>query len=160
MPLAFFQERHSADLMSRVVVDASRLARLSSEVLVMAFRQVCTVIALLAVMVTQETRLTLLALVAFPMVGLTIRGMGRRLYSINRGTQEQIAALERVSGLSAEDAKSMLLEAVRAESEHDAVKLARAIERSAREEAQDKARDIILTAMQRVAADHTAKMMV
>jgi ribonuclease Y len=74
-----------------------------------------------------------------------------------RATQDQVQALERVSGLSAEDAKAMLLEAVRAEAEHDAVKLARAIERGAREEAQDKARDIVLTAMQRVAADHTAE---
>jgi subfamily B ATP-binding cassette protein MsbA len=96
MPLAFFQGRHSADLMSRIVVDASRLARLSSEVLVMAFRQVCTVVALLAVMVTQEPRLTLLALIAFPLVGLTIRTMGRRLYTINRRTQEQIATLNTV----------------------------------------------------------------
>jgi subfamily B ATP-binding cassette protein MsbA len=96
MPLAFFQTRHSTDLMSRVVVDASRLARLSSEVLVMAFRQVCTVVALLAVMLFQEARLTLLALIAFPLVGLTIRSMGQRLYSINRGTQEQIAALTMV----------------------------------------------------------------
>ena len=62
-----------------------------------------------------------------------------------------------MSGLSAEDAKGILIEAVRAEAEHDAVKIARAIERSAREEAQDKARDIVLTAMQRVAADHTAE---
>ena len=93
MPLAFFQGRHSADLMSRVVVDATRLARLSSEVLVMAFRQVATVVALLAVMFTQELRLSLLALIAFPLVGLTIRTMGGRLYSINRRTQEQIAAL-------------------------------------------------------------------
>jgi ribonuclease Y len=74
-----------------------------------------------------------------------------------RTQQEHVAALERVSGLSADDAKAMLLEAVRVEAEHDAVKLARAIERSAREEAQDKARDIVLTAMQRVAADHTAE---
>src|SRR5919106_49870 len=74
-----------------------------------------------------------------------------------RATHEQVVALERVSGMSADDAKSMLLEAVRVEAEHDAVKVARAIERSAREEAQDKARDIILTAMQRVAADHTAE---
>jgi subfamily B ATP-binding cassette protein MsbA len=93
MPLAFFQSRHSADLMSRVVVDATRLARLSSEVLVMAFRQVCTIVALLAVMVAQEPRLTVLALIAFPLAGLTVRAMGRRLYAINRGTQEQIAAL-------------------------------------------------------------------
>ena len=74
-----------------------------------------------------------------------------------KATQDQVAALERVSGLSADDAKSMLLDAVRVEAEHDAVKLARAIERSAREEAQDRARDIVLTAMQRVAADHTAE---
>jgi subfamily B ATP-binding cassette protein MsbA len=96
MPIAFFQTRHSADLMSRVVVDANRLARLSSEVLVMAFRQVCTVVALLAVMFTQEPRLTLLALIAFPLVGLTIRAMGQQLYSINRRTQEQIATLNTV----------------------------------------------------------------
>ncbi|HET7726384.1 MAG TPA: ribonuclease Y [Candidatus Limnocylindrales bacterium] len=74
-----------------------------------------------------------------------------------RLNQERIAALEQVAHLSAEDAKSMLLEAVREEAEHDAVKLSRAIERRAREEAQEKARDIIVTAMQRVAADHTAE---
>ena len=71
--------------------------------------------------------------------------------------QERVVALEQVSGMSAEDAKEMLLEAIREEAEHDAVKLARSIERRAREEATDKARDIILTAMQRVAADHTAE---
>ena len=70
---------------------------------------------------------------------------------------EQVAALERVSNVSAEDAKALLLEAVREEAEHDAVKIARAIERSAREDAQDKARDIVVTAIQRVAADHTAE---
>ena len=93
MPLAFFQNRHSADLMSRVVIDATRLAKLSSEVLVMAFRQVATIVALLAVMFTQEPRLSLLALIAFPFVGLSIRAMGRQLYKINRRTQEQISAL-------------------------------------------------------------------
>ena len=70
---------------------------------------------------------------------------------------EQVAALERVSQVSAEDAKALLLEAVREEAEHDAVKLGRAIERKARDEADEKARDIIITAIQRVAADHTAE---
>ena len=74
-----------------------------------------------------------------------------------RAHQEQVAALERVSGLSADDAKGILLEAVREEAEHDAVKLARAIERKARDEADERARDIVITAMQRVAADHTAE---
>ena len=85
------------------------------------------------------------------------RDLDKSKEDLARATQDQVAALERVAGLSADDAKSMLMEAVRAEAEHDAVKIARAIERSAREEAQDKARDIVLTAMQRVAADHTAE---
>ena len=93
MPLAFFTSRHSADLMARVVVDAGRLARLASEALVMTFRQVATVVALAVVMFVQEPRLTLLALIAFPLVGLAIRAMGKKLYRINRRTQEQISAL-------------------------------------------------------------------
>jgi ribonuclease Y len=85
------------------------------------------------------------------------RELDKAKEDLARATQEQVIALERVSSLSADEAKTMLLEAVRVEAEHDAVKLARAIERSAREEAQDRARDIVLTAMQRVAADHTAE---
>jgi ribonuclease Y len=70
---------------------------------------------------------------------------------------EQVVALERVSGLSGEDAKQILLEAVREDAEHDAVRLARSIERQARDEANEKAREVIVTAIQRVAADHTAE---
>jgi ribonucrease Y len=76
---------------------------------------------------------------------------------LGRLTAERTAALEKVSGLPAADAKALLLEAVREEAEHDAVKLARSIERRAREEATEKAREVIVTAMQRVAADHTAE---
>ncbi len=85
------------------------------------------------------------------------RDLEREREALARLSQERVVALERVSNLSADDAKGMLLEAIREEAEHDAVKLARSIERQAREEAQDKAREIIVTAMQRVAADHTAE---
>jgi len=69
---------------------------------------------------------------------------------------EQVQALERVSGLSADEAKSTLVEAVREEAEKDSVRLVRSIERSAREGAEDKARDVVITAIQRVMVDHTA----
>jgi ribonucrease Y len=85
------------------------------------------------------------------------RELDKTREDLARAQQEQVVALERVSGMSADDAKGVLLEAVREEAEHDAVKLGRAIERAAREEAQEKARDIVITAMQRVAADHTAE---
>ena len=85
------------------------------------------------------------------------REIDRSREEVARAHQEQVEALERVSGLSAEDAKGILLEAVREEAEHDAVKLARSIERRAREDANEKAREVIVTAIQRVAADHTAE---
>ncbi len=85
------------------------------------------------------------------------RELDKTREDLARAHGEQVVALERVANLSADEAKGLLIEAVREEAEHDAVKIARAIERSAREDAQDRARDIVVTAIQRVAADHTAE---
>jgi len=93
MPLAFFASLHSAELMTRVVTDVNRLARLSSTVLVMAVRHVGTIVALLIVMFLREWVLTLIAIAVFPLVGLTIRAIGRKLYRINKRTQQKIAEL-------------------------------------------------------------------
>ena len=93
MPLAYFASRHSAELMSRVVSDVSRLARLTSTVLVMTVRQVAMIVALVTVMLAREWRLALIALVVFPFIGVAVRQIGRRLYRINRRTQAKIAEL-------------------------------------------------------------------
>jgi subfamily B ATP-binding cassette protein MsbA len=93
MPLSFFASLHSAELMTRVVTDVNRLARLSSTVLVMAVRHAGTILALLVVMFLREWMLTLIAIAVFPLVGLTIRAIGRKLYRINRRAQEKIAEL-------------------------------------------------------------------
>jgi ribonuclease Y len=85
------------------------------------------------------------------------REVERAREELTQARAEQVAALERISGMTADEAKAQLLEAVRVEAENDAVRLARQIERKAREEAQEKAREVIVTAMQRVAADHTAE---
>ncbi len=93
MPLSFFADLHSAELMSRVVTDVNRLARVSSTVLVMAFRQTAMIVALLSVMMVREWRLALIALLVFPFVGLAVRSIGRRLYRINKRSQEKVAEL-------------------------------------------------------------------
>ncbi|MEP7158481.1 MAG: ribonuclease Y [Chloroflexota bacterium] len=77
---------------------------------------------------------------------------------LGRARQEQIDALAKVADMSPEDAKQVLIEQVREEAEHDAVRVARSIERRAKEEAEDKARDVLVTAIQRVMVDHTAEM--
>ena len=53
------------------------------------------------------------------------RDLEKAREEVARARQEQVVALEAVSGLSAEDAKGILLEAVREEAEHDAVRIAR-----------------------------------
>ena len=93
MPLAFFKALHSAELMARVVTDVNRLARLSSTVLVMAVRQVGTIIALLVVMFAREWVLALIAMAVFPAAAVTVRGIGRKLYRINKRSQEKVAEL-------------------------------------------------------------------
>ncbi len=93
MPLAFFKSLHSAELMARVVTDVNRLARLSSTVLVMAVRQVGTIIALLVVMLAREWVLALIAVAVFPAVAVTVRTLGRKLYKINKRSQETVAEL-------------------------------------------------------------------
>ena len=83
--------------------------------------------------------------------------LGAQRAELSAAKAEQVQALERVSGLSAEEAKATLVEEVREEAEKNAVRLVRAIERSAKEGAEDKARDVVITAVQRVMVDHTAE---
>jgi subfamily B ATP-binding cassette protein MsbA len=93
MPLAFFSGTHSAELMSRMLNDVSRLARLSSTVLVQLVRHTGTVLALVAVMLVREPILTMAALVTFPVIAVVVQVVGRRLYRINKREQEQVAEL-------------------------------------------------------------------
>ena len=65
--------------------------------------------------------------------------------------------LERISNLTSEEAKEILLEEVRKEVSHDAALLIKEIESKAKEEADKKSREIITTAIQRCAADHVSE---
>lgn len=65
--------------------------------------------------------------------------------------------LERLSGLSTEDAKKELLQSVEEEVKHETVMLIKDLEQQAKEEADKKAREIISLAIQRCAADHVAE---
>ncbi|TCS83024.1 ribonuclease Y [Tepidibacillus fermentans] len=71
--------------------------------------------------------------------------------------REQVAELERISNLTTEEAKQIILENVEREVRHDAAVLIKEIEQQTKEEADKKAREIITTAIQRCAADHVAE---
>jgi len=71
--------------------------------------------------------------------------------------QRQLTELERVSGLSASEARESLIGRIVDEAEAEAQHRVREIERHASEEGDDKARRILTTVMQRIAADHTSE---
>ena len=70
---------------------------------------------------------------------------------------QQRQELERISALSSEEAKQLLLTTIEEEVRHDAALLVKEIESQAKEEGERKAREIITTAIQRYAADHAAE---
>jgi ribonuclease Y len=71
--------------------------------------------------------------------------------------EQQIRELEKISSLSMEDARNMLLANVERETRHEAAILIRDIESKTKEEADKRARNIITLAIQRCAADHVAE---
>jgi len=71
--------------------------------------------------------------------------------------QEQKDQLERISSLSAEQAKELLIRAMENEARYEGAKLIKRIETEAKEEADKKAKEIIATAVQRYAGDFVAE---
>ncbi len=71
--------------------------------------------------------------------------------------RSQLEMLEKISGLSQEDAKDFLLKNIESEIRHETAMKIKEIETQMKEEADQYAREIISTAIQRCAADHAAE---
>ena len=70
---------------------------------------------------------------------------------------QQMKVLENISGLTQEQAKAFLLQSVEDEVRHETALKIKEIEQQLKDEADDRAREIIATAIQRCAADHAAE---
>ncbi|MFR7989472.1 MAG: ribonuclease Y [Anaerovoracaceae bacterium] len=70
---------------------------------------------------------------------------------------KQVEELEKISGLTADEAKALLLEEIEKDVRHDASLMIKDIESKAKEEADKRAKEIITGAIQRCAADHVAE---
>jgi len=70
---------------------------------------------------------------------------------------QQIQELERIAGLTSEEARTLLLDNIEKEARGDAANIIREIETSAKNEAESRARNIIGMAIQRCAADQVTE---
>ena len=91
-------------------------------------------------------------------------GLGQKAAELQRGQEEldngrqkQLAELERIAGMTQDEACQMLVSRIQKDAYHDAAALVREIETRAREEGEKKARNIIALAIQKCAADHVAE---
>ncbi len=72
-------------------------------------------------------------------------------------SKQRVQELERISGLTSEQAKEYLLKTVEEDVKHDTAKMIKELETQAKEEADKKAKEFVVTAIQRCAADHVAE---
>ena len=81
----------------------------------------------------------------------------QREKKVDELSQQRVQELERISGLTSEQAKEYLLKTVEDDVKHDTAKMIKEMEAQAKEEADKKAKEYVVTAIQRCAADHVAE---
>ena len=85
------------------------------------------------------------------------KSLGEKETLIDEIYKSQVEELERLSGLTSEEAKELLLNDVKKEISHETAIIIKEMENKAKEEAEKRARDIISCAIQKCAADHVAE---
>ncbi len=81
----------------------------------------------------------------------------QREIKVDELNKQRVQELERISGLTSEQAKEYLLKTVEDDVKHDTAKMVKELEMQAKEEADKKAKEYVVTAIQRCAADHVAE---
>ena len=81
----------------------------------------------------------------------------RQKAEVAKLNEERIQELERISGLTSEQAKEYLLKTVEEDVKLDTAKLVKEMEHQAKEEAGKKAKEYVVNAIQKCAADHVAE---
>ena len=83
--------------------------------------------------------------------------INRQKAHVAKLNEERVKELERISGLTSEQAKDYLLKTVEEDVKIDTAKLIKEMEHKAKEEADKKAKEYVVTAIQKCAADHVAE---
>ena len=83
--------------------------------------------------------------------------LSRKMNEVQKVHEEKVKELERISGLTAEQAKDELLVSVKEDIKHDTARIIKEYENIAKEEAEKNARECVVNAIQRCAVDHVAE---
>lgn len=86
-----------------------------------------------------------------------IKNLDRKEQEIAEIKEQQVAELERISGMTHDEAKKILLDEIKDQARHDAAIMVKEIEQEAKENAERNAKKIVALSIQKVAADHVAE---
>lgn len=86
-----------------------------------------------------------------------LKSLDKKEHEIAEIKQKQTEELERISGLTREEAKSILVQEIETSAKHDAAVMVKEIEHEAKENAEKIAKNIVAMSIQKVAADHVAE---
>ena len=96
LPTAFFDANASGRLISKFTFDAYQLAAATSSAITTAVRSTLTIAGSLAFLFWLNWQLTLISIVAFPLVAATVRYFSRRLRRVARDVQQRTGAITQV----------------------------------------------------------------
>ncbi len=96
LPAAFFDERSSGALMSKIAYDVAGVTAAATSVVTVLVRDSLAVIGLLAWLMYINWKLTLVALAVGPLVSLVVKLFSKRLRAMSRGAQEAMGNLSHV----------------------------------------------------------------
>ena len=83
--------------------------------------------------------------------------MRKQKEEISRLNEQRVQELERISGLTSDQAKDYLLKIVEDDVKHESAKMIKEMEHRAKEEADKKAKEYVVNAIQKCAADHVSE---
>jgi len=100
LPITFFEENNSGELISRVSADVSKLYSIFSITLIEFFRQIITLIVGIGFLIWTAPRLSLIMLMTFPVVVLLAMFFGRQIRKLSKERQKLLANSSSILGES------------------------------------------------------------
>ncbi|MGZ5040506.1 MAG: lipid A export permease/ATP-binding protein MsbA [Usitatibacter sp.] len=96
LPPAFFDEVATASLVTKFTNDVNNLAAASTSVLTIIVRDTVTIVALIAILLWSNWRLTIITFVVIPPIALVVRAFSKRLRQMSRESQRAIGGVAEV----------------------------------------------------------------
>lgn len=91
LPVSFFDEEESGELMSRILQDTGVIKALITDHLITFFTSILTVIGAVAILIWIDWRMTLILLVSVPLTLAIMFPIGRKMSKVAKSTQDEVA---------------------------------------------------------------------